>query len=224
MNKTRHQVIRVIIADDHEVFREGFRSILKKPDEIELIAEAENGEELVRLASTLTPDVIITDIKMPIMDGIEATRLLAEKFPHIHVIALSMFDDDDLIIDMLEAGAKGYLLKNAHKNDIIEAIKTVYQGESFYCSKTIHKLTQLIAKCKYNSSNKARKIRTEFTPKELEVIKLICTGLSNKEIAARLNLSIRTVEGYKERVTEKIKSKSTAGIVIYAIRNGIYKI
>ncbi|HSU29085.1 MAG TPA: response regulator transcription factor, partial [Chitinophagaceae bacterium] len=193
--------IRIIIADDHEVFREGFQSMLKKYKEIELVGEAENGNELIRLAESLHPDVIVTDIKMPKMDGIEATRILAESHPHIHVIALSMFDDDDLIIDMLEAGAKGYLLKNAHKEDIVEAIKTVYNDEPYYCNNTTHKLAQLIAKSKFNPSRK--KIRPQFTPKEIEVIRLICQGFSNKEMAAHLSLSIRTIEGHREKIHEK---------------------
>jgi DNA-binding NarL/FixJ family response regulator len=222
MSKKLYSTIRVIIADDHEVFREGFQSMLKKQKEIELVGEAENGIELVQIAGTHAPDVIVTDIKMPKMDGVEATRILTEKWPHIQVIALSMFDDEGLIIDMLEAGAKGYLMKNAHKTEIMEAIKTVYGGAPYYCNHTTHKLAQLIAKSKYNPFKK--KIRPEFTAKEVEVMKLICEGLSNKEMAASLKLSVRTIEGHRERVHEKIDIKNTAGIVIYAIKNGIYKL
>ena len=196
--------------------------MLKRYKEIELVGEAENGDELIQLASSLQPDVIVTDIKMPKLDGVEATRILAESHPHIHIIALSMFDDDDLIIDMLEAGAKGYLLKNAHKEDIVEAIKTVYKEEPYYCNHTTHKLAQLIAKSKFNPSRK--KIKPQFTSKEIEIIKLICQGFSNKEMAAHLNLSIRTIEGHREKIHEKTNVKNTAGIVIYAIRNGIYKL
>mgnify|MGYP001600927623 FL=1 len=222
MSQTRDNTCRLLIADDHEVFREGFHSMLKKQHEIELVGEAENGRELVQLAGTLQPDVIVTDIKMPIMDGVQATRILSEKFPRIHVIALSMFDDDDLIIDMLEAGAKGYLIKNAHKSEIIEAVKTVYNERPYYCNHTSHKLAQLIGKSKFNPFKK--KVRPEFTPKETEVIKLICAGLSNKEIASQLNLSVRTIEGHREKINEKIEVNNTAGIVVYAIKHGIYKI
>lgn len=222
MNKSTYAPIRVVIADDHEVFREGFNSMLRKQKEIELVGEAENGSVLLELAGSLQPDVIVTDIKMPVMDGVEATRILADKFPAIHVIALSMFDDDDLIIDMLEAGAKGYLIKNAHKSEIMDAIKTVYNEQPYYCNHTTHKLAQLIAKSKFNPFKK--KIRPEFTAKELEVIKLICSGMSNKEGAVHLNLSVRTVEGHRETIYEKISTKNTAGIVVYAIKHRIYKV
>ena len=115
--------IRIILADDHEIFRDGFKAMLKKQPSVELIGEASDGEELVEVTRQLNPDVVVTDIKMPRMDGLQATRILSKEFPQIGIIALSMIDEENLIIDMMEAGAKGYLLKNAHKNEIIEAIK-----------------------------------------------------------------------------------------------------
>lgn len=222
MHEHHYHTIRLLIADDHEVFREGFQSMLKKQDEIELIGEAENGRELMQLAASLQPDVIVTDIKMPIIDGVRATRELSVQFPNIPIIALSMFDDDDLIIDMLEAGAKGYLIKNAHKSEIIEAVKTVYNERPYYCNHTTHKLAHLIAKSKYNPFR--RRPKTEFTPREKDVIQQICAGLSNKEIAAKLHLSVRTIEGHREKIYEKMEVNNIAGIVIYAIKHGIYKI
>src|SRR5215207_1311812 len=117
--------IRIVLADDHEIFRDGFKVMIKKQPSVQLVGEAANGEELIALTSQLRPDVIITDIKMPVMDGIEATKRLTADFPEIGIIALSMFDEENLIVEMLEAGAKGYLLKNAHKDEILEAIKTV---------------------------------------------------------------------------------------------------
>lgn len=222
MSKTLYAPIRVLMADDHEVYRDGFNVMLKKNADIELIGEAEDGKELVEMTSTLNPDVIITDIKMPKMDGIEATRLLAEKYPHIGVIAISMFDDDNLIVDMLEAGAKGYLLKNAHKDEIFDAIKTVYNQKTYYCHHTSGKLAKMIAKSKFNPYQKATK--AQFTEKEVDVIRRICQEYSNKEIAAQLYLSIRTIEGHRDRILEKMEVRNTAGVVIYAIKNGIYQI
>ncbi len=221
MSKKEQTSIRVIIADDHEVFREGFHSMLKRQKEIVLVGQAENGKEMLEIAGSLHPDVIITDIKMPVMDGISATRELTEKFPGIQVIALTMFDDDDLIVEMLEAGAHGYLLKNAHKTEIIEAIKTVYGNEPYYFHHTSRKLALMIAASKFNHS---RKKEPQLTSKEIEIIKLICQGSSNKEIAARLNLSIRTIEGHREKINEKTGIRNIAGLVIYAVRNGIYKV
>jgi two-component system, NarL family, response regulator NreC len=222
MNSTIYNTIRVVLADDHEIFRDGFNVMLKKQKEIELAGEAENGLELIELTSQVQPDVILTDIKMPRMDGIEATRILSEKFPQINIIALSMFDDEHLIIDMLEAGAKGYLLKNAHKYEILEAVKAVYHHETYYCNHTTHKLAEMIAKSRFNPYK--QKTKTEFTDKEKEVIQLICRQFSNKEMATELKLSIRTIEGYREKIMEKMIARNTAGIVVYAIKHGIYKV
>ena len=214
--------ISILIADDHEIFRDGFRTMVKKFPELKLIGEAENGRDLVTLAQQLNPDVILTDIKMPKMDGVEATRELVGNKPGINIIALSMFDEDNLIIDMLEAGAKGYLLKNANKEEIIQAIRAVNNDKNYYCKNTSEKLLQLIAKSKFNPYKKL--VKPRFSEKEIAVISLVCDQYSNKEIAEKLNLSIRTIEGYRERIEEKMEVHNTAGIVVYAIKNGIYKI
>ncbi|PWU00670.1 MAG: DNA-binding response regulator [Bacteroidetes bacterium] len=217
-----YRPIHVIVADDHEIFREGFYAMLKKQKEIELIADAEDGKELIELCEKLHPDVVVTDIKMPRMDGVHATKIIHEKMPAIQVIALSMFNEDNLIVDMLEAGARGYLLKNTHKAEIIEAIKTVYNLDTYYCKSTTNKLIQLIAKSKFNPYKQVPK--PEFSPREIEIIKLICEEFTNKEIASRLFISMRTVEGHREKIQEKMKVRNTAGIVVYAIRHGIYKV
>ena len=214
--------ITLVIADDHEIFRDGFRAMAKKFPEVKLIGEAENGKELIDLVEELRPDVVLTDIKMPGMDGIEATRQLVHNKTNIKIIALSMFDEDHLIIDMLEAGAKGYLLKNANKNEIIEAIKAVSQDKTYYCKHTSAKLLQMIAKSKFNPYKKTPK--PQFSEREVEVIKMICDQFSNKEIAEKLNLSIRTIEGYREKILEKMEVHNTAGIVVYAIKTSIYQI
>lgn len=214
--------IRIIIADDHEIFRDGFKVMLKKQTEVEIVAEAAHGKELLQLVDTHQPDVVITDIKMPQMDGVEATKAIKERHPHIEVIALSMFDEENLVVDMLEAGAKGYLLKNTNKSEVVQAVKAVYRQEMFYCNNTSNKLAQMIAKSRFNPYKKSGK--PNFNDKELEIIKLICQELSNKEIASQLDLSTRTIEGYRERILEKIDAKNTAGIVIYAIKNNIYKV
>lgn len=212
--------IRIILADDHEIFRDGFRVMLKKQTSIILEGEAANGEELVKLAHDVNPDVIITDIKMPKLDGIMATKQLLNELPHIGVIALSMFDEENLIVDMLEAGAKGYLLKNAHKNEIIAAVQAVAKDQTYFCEHTSQKLTKLLASSSYNPY---KKIKPQFNETELAVMRLICEELSNKEIAEALHLSVRTIEGYRDRIQDKIQSRNTAGIVVYAIKHKIYQ-
>jgi DNA-binding NarL/FixJ family response regulator len=211
--------ITVILADDHEIFRDGFRVMLTKIPSIELLAEASNGKELIKLATELQPDVIITDIKMPELDGVEATKILTKEFPQTGIIAFSMFDEENLIVDMLEAGAKGYLIKNAQKEEIIEAVKTVFDGDTYYCRNTSMKLMQMMAQSKFNPYKKTED--PAFKENELKVIRLICQEKSNKEIAEELNLSKRTIEGYRENILEKIGAKNTAGIVMYALRHKI---
>jgi DNA-binding NarL/FixJ family response regulator len=220
MKKT--STIKLVLADDHEIFRDGFRVMIKKQPSVELVGEASNGEELIEMAYKLKPDVIVTDIKMPKLDGLEAAKRLTSELPGIGIIALSMFDEENLIVDMLEAGAKGYLLKNAHKEEIIEAIKTVNAGQSYYCNDTSLKLAEMIGKSRH--SHTFRQKKPEFSEKDYEVIRCICRQMSNKEIASQLNLSIRTIEGYRDRIQEKIGAKNSAGIVVYAIKNNIYQV
>jgi two-component system, NarL family, response regulator NreC len=214
--------IKVVIADDHEIFRDGISLMLGKSSSVQLIGQAANGRQLLDLVTELRPDVVITDITMPVMDGIEVTRQLIASEPETAVIGLSMFDEDNLIIDMLEAGARGYLLKNADKQEIIEAIQTVYRGEQYYCRHTTVKLTAMIAKSKFNPYKDKPKV--EFNEREKEVIALICQECTNKEIGDKLCLSARTVEGYRLKILEKMNVKNSVGLVIYAIKNGLYAV
>ncbi len=212
--------IKLVIADDHEIFRDGLRLMLQKQQEINLLGEAEDGKELIELVKHLQPDVVITDIKMPRMDGATAAQHISQHYPHIGIIALTMFDEDDLIVDMMEAGAKGYLLKNADKHEMIEAIKSVFNNEPYYCKHTSHKLAQMVARSKFNPFK--QKARPEFSEREKEIIVHICDGLTNKEIAAKIFLSVRTIEGLRMKILEKMNVKNTAGIIIYAIKNDLY--
>jgi DNA-binding NarL/FixJ family response regulator len=214
-------IIRLLIADDHEIFRDGLVLMLSKQPHLILEGQAEDGQELVNMVKEKQPDIVLTDIKMPRMDGIEATRYIRMYYPQVNIIALSMYDEENLIVDMLEAGARGYLLKNADKKEILEAIESVYQNKEFYCQHTSARLASMIVKSKFNSSRKADII--EFTDREKDIIKLICLQFTAQEIADKLYLSKRTVEGYRTRILEKMNVKNTAGVVIYALKNGIIK-
>jgi len=214
--------IKVGIADDHEIFRDGLKLILTRAPSVELVFEARNGAQLIELTKKHQPDVILTDIVMPEMDGIEAVKKITESYPTIACVALSMFNEESLIVDMLEAGANGYLIKNAGKEEIIEAIHSVYNRQPYYCRASSAKLAKMISQSKYNPY--LRKKIIEFSDKELTIIRLICQEKTNREIADVLYLSTRTVEGYRLKILEKMDAKSTAGIVIYAIKNGLYKV
>ncbi len=213
-----YKKIRLIIADDHEIFLDGFRLMISKFTDIDLIGEAANGRELLELATQHLPDVIITDIKMPIMDGIEATKKIALQFPTIGIIGLSMFDEDDLIVDMLEAGANGFLIKNAGKLEIIEAIRTVYNNDTYYCKTTSYKLTKMIAKSRFNPYKKIEKII--FTAREKEFLQYSTSEMSYKEIAEKMFCSPRTVESYRDSLFGKLDLKSRVGLAVFAIKNG----
>lgn len=213
--------IQVAIADDHEVFRDGLKSFLQKSNDFEVAGEAATGKQLISLCKETRPDVVLMDIIMPVMDGIEATAYISEHFPDVRVIALSMFNQDHLILDMVKAGASGYLIKNAHKNEIIEAIHSVYRNKPYYCSSTSLKLARLIGASQFGPKAKQKPI---FSSKERAIIKMICEEKTTREIGDKLNMSFRTAEEYRQKIREKMDVKGTAGMVIYAIRNDLYEI
>ncbi len=207
--------IRLILADDHELYRDGFTEMLKKEPGIEVVGEAKNGEELIQLTRQLRPDIIVVDILMPVMNGLEATKLIQAQFPEIRIIALSMSNEDNLLIQMMEAGAQGYLLKNAHKTEIIEAIKTVDKGGNYFCKDTTTKLTRIL-------SHNGAKPEQKFSDKELAIIKLICKEYTSQQIADELKHSVRTIDSYRKNILEKMQVRTPLGLVMYAIKNKIF--
>lgn len=209
--------IRLVIADDHEIFRDGLTLMLSKQDAVLLVGQAKDGEELLRIVDETRPDIVLTDIKMPRLDGISAARALIRQHPAIKIIALSMYEEEALIVEMLEAGAKGYLLKNSDKREIMEAIQTVFEGNIFYCRHTSAHLATLIVRSKFDMHKKA--FEDLFTDREKEIIRLICRQHTAQEIGDLLYLSKRTVEGYRTRILEKMDVKNTAGVVVFALRH-----
>ncbi len=209
--------IRIVIADDHEIFRNGFKLLLKDQPLIELVGDAANGKELLLLAKEAQPDVVFMDINMPVMDGIEATKQLSKAAPDTGIIALSTFNEDSLIVDMLEAGARGYLLKNTNKAELFTAAKAVHEGGTYYCAATSSRLQKLIVQSGFNPYK--HKPKPSFSQRELEVIDLICKEYTTKEIAGQLGLSNRTVESYRENILEKTGAKNFVGVVVYAFKN-----
>lgn len=211
--------ISLVIADDHEIFRDGLVLMLSKQPFITLKGQAGDGNELIDLVKNHQPDVVITDIKMPYMDGVEATKYITQYYPSCKIIALSMFNEENLIIDMLEAGAKGYLIKNADKQEILDAIESVFEGNVYYCKQTTTNLASMIVKSQFNSS--AKKEAIVFNEREKDIIKLICLQFTAQEMGNKLFISKRTVEGYRTRILEKINAKNTAGVVVYALKNNL---
>jgi DNA-binding NarL/FixJ family response regulator len=208
--------IKLMIADDHEIFRDGLALMLSRQKNMVLAGQASDGRELLKIVRENQPDVILMDIKMPHMDGIEATKILVREFPDLRIVALSMFTEENLIVEMLEAGAKGYLLKNADKQEILDAIGTVMDDKTYYCRETSSTLAGMIVKSNFNPY---RKEAVTFSERETEIIRLICKQLTAQEIGDSVFLSRRTVEGYRTRILEKMNVKNTAGVVIYALKN-----
>ena len=208
----------MIIADDHEVYRMGLRMLLQGSEEIELTGEAANGQKLIELVAENTPDVVLTDLMMPEMDGIEAIRRM-KNAGFTKCIALSTFDNDRLIMEALEAGAKGYITKNAQKGEIIEAIKLVNQSVFYYCKSTSSRLARMIGVSEFNPYAKAQ--TQLFTQEETDIIRLICKEKTSEEIAKILFMGKRNVERIRTRILSKMDVKTAAGVVMYAIKNSI---
>lgn len=211
--------IKLMIADDHLIFRKGLKKILEGHQRLHIIGEAENGLELLSNANLLRPDVILTDIAMPVMDGVMATRELCKRSQNTRVIALSVFGQENHIMEMLEAGAIGYVMKSAGKKEIIEAIESVFENRPYFCTESSRQITELIEK--YQSG--FRNHLVVFTEREKDIINLICQGNTSKEVAASLFISQRTVEGHRTRIMQKMNVRSIAGLVAYACEKGLYK-
>lgn len=211
--------LKILIADDHPMFRKGLELSIKTISIVGKILQAENGLQVLDVLETETADVIFMDIKMPLQNGIETTKLVVKKYPQIKVIALSMFDDKDNILEMFKAGVSGYLLKNTNKAEIETAIKEVLQGNKYYSKEVSDVLLQRIISAEtdatsYNADNK-------LTDREIEVLKLVCKQMSTKEIADVMCLSDKTIEGHRIRLMQKTNSKNLAGLVIYAVDHGL---
>ena len=216
------QPIKIIIADDHEFVRTSFKTILQSqyPLEIEFIAEAASGSELIEAVALHLPDIVITDIQMPEMDGIQACREIKERFPSISVLAFSMFTDTHNILGMLKAGATGYLAKTCNMGEIIEGIRSVSRHQSYYCSTISEKLYGTLV----NSNQKRLKNKTIlFGTQEIKVMRLICRQLSTKEIAVEMCLSPKTVEHYRQNILDKIGARNVVGIAVYALIHELVK-
>jgi len=210
--------IRVLIADDHKIIRDGLKALVDKESGMVVIAEAESGREAVELAQKQRPNVVIMDVSMPDMNGIEATRKITEETPGVRVIALSMHTDRRFILDMLEAGARGYVLKDRAFEELATAIRQVARGNTYICSKVAGVVVKGYLDKTPGSSHAASSI---LSPREREVLQLLAKGMKAKEIAVRLNVSVKTVETYRQHMMDKLKLRSIAELTKYAVREGL---
>ncbi|MFQ5580342.1 MAG: response regulator [Nitrospiria bacterium] len=213
--------IKVLIADDHRVVREGLGAILKTKGDMNVVGEAVNGLEAVQMAKDLKPEVILMDISMPEMNGIEATRAIKKDFPHIGIVALTMHDDDQTIFDLVRSGINGYLLKDSESADIVKAVRSIYKGESvihpFIAKKILEEFTQKRSEPKEKKAGN----RYKLTDREIEVLQRVATGMTNKEIAVDLMLSDKTIKNHVRKIFYKMKVDDRTKAVIEGIKDGV---
>ncbi len=208
--------IRIFLVDDHDMFRDGVKLLLSSDNLAEVVAEARNGKEFLEKVGQVNPDVVLMDISMPEMDGIEASRIAHEKYPQLKILALTMFGDEKYYYQMIQTGIKGFVLKSAGISELIKAISEVSKGENYFSGELLYKLIQNI------NSNKGAvngSSAEKLSSREIEVLKLISSGLSNEDIANQLNISLATVKTHRSSLLSKTGSNNTASLIMYALKN-----
>jgi len=203
---------KIITVEDHAIFREGLRRIISEMDGMELVGEAPNGVEFLKMLKKVTPDLVIMDIQMPEMDGIEATEKALQFNPSLKILVLSMFGEEEYIYSMVDKGIYGFILKNSDVTDFKKAIMRVSDGQNYYSEEVMQVLVKKVRG--YDTLDKIT-----FTNKENEVLRLLCKGLSNAEIAEKIFVSTRTVEGYRNKLLQKTGASNVLNLVIFALRN-----
>lgn len=210
--------IKVLIADDHAVVREGTRRILEQEPDLEVVAEASDGEEAVEMANRFVPDVAIIDISMPKMDGIEATKRIKSHHPSIAVLILSAYDDDQFVFSLLDAGAAGYLLKSVRSREVIDAVRAIHGGESVLHPTVARKVLNRFVRT--SAKPREREMAEALSDREMDILRLATRGLSNKDISKELGISIRTVQGHLQHIFNKLQVSSRTEAAVRALREG----
>lgn len=214
-------LIKVLLVEDHAIVRQGIRSLIESDMEISVIGEAANGVEAIHLISENMPDVVIMDLNMPVMNGIECTKVLKRQYPALKVLVLSMHDHEQYLVDMLAAGANGYVLKNTSRKELLYAIKLLHNNRKYIGPEfTESMLAKYQALTKNNSKTAAS---VDLSEREKEVLDLIAEGLTNVEIANKLTTSVRTIETRRKNLLEKTNTTNTATLIRFAALNGLIK-
>ena len=211
--------LRILLADDHTVMRAGLRALLESRPDFEVVAETENGRQAVELSTSLMPDVVVMDVGMPILNGIEATKQIVNQSPKTEVVILSMHTDESYVMRALQAGARAYLLKDSAAGDLMGAIAAVSNGKSFFSPKVSRILAEdYVRVLKQKGAVDSYDL---LTSREREILQLLAEGKTNKEVAADLNISLYTVEAHRSHILQKLDLHNSAELVLYAVRKGI---
>ena len=211
--------IRVLLADDHALFRQGVRRLLEGAGDIEVVGDAETGEESVRLAEDLAPDVVLLDVAMPTLSGIDAARMIKASSPRAGIIMLTVHADEEFLFEAIKAGAMGYLLKDCTPDELIRAIRVVHSGEGLLAPTMAAKVMREFARTRETKDLAA--VHLPLTQREVEILQHVTTGLANKEIANRLSISERTVKNHLSNIMEKLHVNSRTQAAVYALRRGL---
>lgn len=213
--------INIVLTDDHALFRNGLRMLLSAYEGFAITGEASNGNELLKILKNRNVDVILLDISMPEMDGIEAAGIIAKDYPDVQIITLSMFGEEDYYFKMVSLGVKGFLLKNSSIDEVALAIRTVADGGSYFSGEL---LSSLVNSLQYANNHSAEEDDSSLSEREKEILFQICKGLSNQEIGDKLFISKRTVDKHRANILAKTSCKNTANLVVYAIKNELVEI
>ena len=211
--------LRILIVDDHEFFRNGLKMVVNRLKYASVVGEASNGQEFLELQKEKNADLVLLDLQMPIMNGIEASKIAIRDFPDLKVVILTMFDDTEYIENMIDIGVHGYLLKNITRELLDQALQSISDGNTYYSPE----LWSYFSK-RFSEQKKDERANIAFTKREKEILQLICDGLSNKDISEELFISERTVVGHKSNLLSKTNCKSTISLLSYAIKNKLVNI
>lgn len=216
--------IRLLIVDDHNLFRQGLIRILADFDELEIVGEASNGREAIALVEQRRPDLVLMDLNMPVMSGPEAAREISQRFPHVPVVMLTVSDRDEDLFDAIRSGARGYLLKNVNMNDLLAGIQRVHAGEAIIApSMAVRLLDEFRSLAEQAPQEAGESQIEELSDREVEVLRLVAQGLANKEIADQLDLSEHTVKSHLRNILEKLQLRSRAHAAAYAVQAGLVR-
>ena len=213
--------IRLFLVDDHQIVRDGIRALISDSDNVDIIGEASCGDELMEKLRVSVPDVLMLDISMPDMSGIEVTRNVIENYPTVQVLILSMYTNEEFIFNAIKAGARGYLPKNTTREELLTAVETVSHGKEYYSDSVSDIMLKSYVRIAKDDEKPQDKKDAALTTREIEILKLFAGGLSNQEIADKLFISIRTVESHKNHIMQKLDLKTPVDMVKYALRNKI---
>ena len=210
--------ITIVIAEDMDIYLDGLIMTLERNKRYKVIAHVPNGRELLEVLKTVTPDIVLVDVVMPVLNGVEACKVINNLYPEIAVVAMTVFEDEDEVQKMIQAGAIGFMMKNSDKEELFTVIESAYKGKPVYCSRTNRRLAEAFAE-------RGRQLKPlDFSTRELEIMELKCDNLSHEDIADKLCMSVKTVDSYSYHMLQKIGEHNAVGLIRYAIRHGLYKV